>query len=131
MNEKWTGGIFVFSDVTDGDWRGVSAIRCFLLDTMFFLAEVIEFWNLENTGNYSRNAPGQILKFPRGISEFGSSIFSENFFKLSAKFISTLILKISWKNIEKCKSLSVLSERVLCKKRKSIYGHFCPFLEVF
>ena len=35
--------------------------------------------------------------------------------KLSAKFSSTLILKISWKNIEKCKSLSVMSKRVLRK----------------
>ena len=33
--------------------------------------------------------------------------------KLSAKFSSTLILKMSWKNIGKCKRPSVLSERVL------------------
>ena len=31
--------------------RGVSATRCFLLDQkILFLAEVVEFWNLENTG---------------------------------------------------------------------------------
>ena len=32
----------------------VSATRCFLLEQKIsFLAEVVEFWNLENTGNYS------------------------------------------------------------------------------
>ena len=34
---------------------------------------------------------------------------------LSVKFSSTLILKISWKNIKKCKSLSVLRKRILRK----------------
>ena len=68
----------------------------------------------------------------RGISEFGRLIFSGQFFKnpnskLGAKFISTLILKdISWKNIEKYKSLCVLSQCVLCKNANqdmAIFGH--------
>ena len=33
--------------------KGVSATRCFVLDQkILFLAEVIEFWSLENTGNW-------------------------------------------------------------------------------
>ena len=83
-------------------------------------------------GFFQEKFSGQILKFPGRISELAANFF-ENLFenpnsKLSAKFSSTLILKILWKNIEKCKSLRVLSERVLCESR---YGHFCPFLEVF
>ena len=52
----------------------------------------------------------------RGISQFGrAKCFLKNSnSKLSAKFSSTLILKIV-KNSEKCKSLSVLSKRFLRK----------------
>ena len=45
--------------------RGVPATRCFILDEkILFLAEVIEFWNLEITGNYSthKNSKCDFLK---------------------------------------------------------------------
>ena len=54
-------------------------------------------------------------------------IFFENYnSKLSAKFSSTLILKISCKNIKRCKSLSVLSERVL---RKNVNRDMATFVQ--
>ena len=67
--------------------------------------------------------------FYGGISEFGRLIFSGIFLnpnsKWSAKFSSTLSLKISWKNIKKCKSLSFLSECVL---RKNVNRDMATFV---
>ena len=43
----------------------------------------------------------------------------------------SIMIKILWTNIEKCKSLRVLSGGVLCKKADRDMANFCPFLEAF
>ena len=51
--------------------------------------------------------------------------------KVSAKFSSTFILKISRRNIEKCKSLSVLNDRVLRKNANGDMATFVHFKRFF
>ena len=57
--------------------RGVSVTRCFLLDQkILVLAEVIEFYNHENTGNYSMRANFK-RNFPKmDIFRISKSIYS-------------------------------------------------------
>ena len=57
--------------------RGVSVTRCLLLDQkILFLSEVIKFWNLKNTGNYSTCANFK-HDFPKmNIFAISKSIFS-------------------------------------------------------
>ena len=68
--------------------------------------------DLSKFKKFKRNGCGQILY---------DDFFINPDSKLNATFSSTLILKISWKNIEKCKSLDVLSERVLRKTQIEIW----------
>ena len=66
--------------------------------------------------------------------KLAAKLFLKNISKipiLIAKFSSTLILKISWKMIEKCKNLSVLSERVLRKDANRDMATFVHFQRFF
>ena len=79
-----------------------------------------------------RKKDGQILYSPGEISEIGRQNFSVKFFKnaiskLSVKFSSTLFLKITWENIEKCKSVRVLSGSVLHKNVNRDVTNFVHF----
>ena len=69
-----------------------------------------------------------LIIFFHGMSECGRQFFFEKLkenpnSKLSVKFSSPFILKISWKNIEKCKSLTVLENVIV------VGPNFWPNLE--